>query len=96
MAGHPCILVSNQARLDRKEKFVVLRGQSLYSGDPKPAPFEIVLDTEDGLDRRTRFVCDLLYTVLKAEISQRRGEVVLERRRAISRLMLQGLALAGL
>jgi len=48
------------------------------------------------LDRRTRFVCDLLYTASKKDISQKRGEVVQERRRQVSRLILQGLALAGL
>ena len=39
----------------------------------------------------------LLYTLEKKDLSQRRGEVVsLERRRDISRKILQGLALAGL
>lgn len=94
--GHPCILLSNQERIDRKEKVVLLKGQSLYSGDPQPNPLEIVLDAEDGLDRRTVFVCDLLFTAKKAELSQKRGEVRYERRRAVSKRILQGLALAGL
>ena len=41
--------------------------------------------------------CDLLYTLEKKDLSQRRGEVVsLERRRDISRKITQGLAIAGL
>jgi hypothetical protein len=94
--GHPCLLISNQRRLDRKAKVVVLKGQTLYSGDPAPTELEALLDVEDGLDRRTVFTCDLLYTALKADISQQRGEVVYERRRDISRKIPQGLALAGL
>ncbi|MBI3849425.1 MAG: hypothetical protein HY298_03905 [Verrucomicrobia bacterium] len=75
----------------------MLKGQTLYSGDPAPTPLETVLDVADGLDRRTVFVCDLLYTAPKAAISQQRGEVrSLERRRDISRKIIQGLALAGL
>jgi hypothetical protein len=86
--NHPCLLVSNQARIDRKQKVVVLRGQTLYSGDPGPNPLEIVLDTEDGLDRRTVFVCDLLFTANKSDISQKRGELIWERRRAVSQRIL--------
>jgi mRNA-degrading endonuclease toxin of MazEF toxin-antitoxin module len=94
--GHPCILLSNQERIDRKQNVVVLKGQTLYSGDPGPNPLEIVLNTEDGLDRRTVFVCDLLFTARKSDLSGRRGEVRYERRRAVSQRILQGLALAGL
>ena len=60
-------------------------------------PTQTTLDQQDGLDTQTRFDCDLLYTLEKEDLSQRRGEVVsLERRRDISRKILQGLALAGL
>ena len=68
--GHPVIIVSNQARIDRKTKVVVLKGQSIYSGDPHATVMEAVLDVEDGLDRRTVFVCDLLFTALKSELTQ--------------------------
>jgi hypothetical protein len=48
-------------------------------------------------ETETRFDCDLLYTLEKKDLSQRRGEVVsLERRRDISRKITQGLAIAGL
>ena len=65
-------------------------------------PFETdalqtTLDQEDGLSTTTRFDCDLLYTLEKKDLTQRRGEVrSLERRQDISRKVVQGLALAGL
>jgi hypothetical protein len=67
-------------------------------GQPfKVDALQITLDQEDGLNWQTRFDCDLLYTLAKKDITQKRGEVrSLERRRAISKRLLQGLALAGL
>ena len=94
--GHPCVLVSNQGRIDRKQKVVVLKCQTLYTGDPPANEFETVLDETDGLDRRTICTCDLLFTAAKAELSQKRGTVSFARRRDISRKMIQGLAIAGL
>jgi hypothetical protein len=83
--GHPCILLSNQDRIERKEKLVVLKGQTLYSGDPKPAPLEIVLDSTDGLD--------FLWTAPKAELTRTRGTVTPERRRAIGAAIIRVLGL---
>jgi hypothetical protein len=94
--GHPCILLSNQRRIDRKQKVVALKCQTLYAGDPPANEFEALLDENDGLDRRTVCTCDLLFTLHKSELSQKRGLVSLERRRDISRKIIQGLALAGL
>ena len=95
---HPVLLVSAQPRIDRKQFVVVLKGTTLRPGQPfKVDALQITLDQEEGLDTQTRFDCDLLYTMEKKDLSQRRGEVVsLERRRDISRKILQGLALAGL
>ena len=94
--GHPCVLVSNQRRVERKQKLVVLKCQTLYSGDPPANEFETVLDHEDGLQRQTICTCDLLFTARKSEITQKRGLVSFDRRRDISRKMIQGLAIAGL
>ena len=95
--GHPCLLISNQARIDRKTRVVVLKGQTIDSGDPGPNPLEAVLDVADGMDRRTVFACDLAYTAPRSAISQKRGEVrSYERRADISRKIIQGLAFAGL
>ena len=94
--GHPVVLVSNQRRIERKQKVVVLKCQSLYSGDPPAGEFETVLAQEDGLERPTVCTCDLLFTAYKSEISEKRGVVSYERQRDISRKMIQGLAIAGL
>lgn len=94
---HPCVLVSCQARIDRKPRVVVLQCRSLKPGQQHEAePNEAILDEEDGLDWKTICRCDLLYTVDKAELGNRRGSVGHERRRDIARKIVQGLALAGL
>lgn len=58
---------------------------------------QITLNAEDGLETETHFDCDLLFTLEKKDLTQKRGEVISwERRRDISRKILQGLSLAGL
>ena len=94
--GHPVVLVSNQRRIARKQKVVVLKCQTLYSGDMPPGELESMLGEADGLERPTVCTCDLLFTARKAELSQKRGVVCYERQRDISRKMIQALAIAGL
>jgi len=94
--GHPVVLVSNQRRIERKQKIVVLKCQSPYSGDVPAGEFETVLGLEDGLERPSVCTCDLLFTAHKSEMTQQRGAVSYERQRDISRKMIQGLAIAGL
>lgn len=93
--GHPCVLVSNQRRIDRKQKLVLLKCQTLSAGDPPANEFEAVLGPEDGLERATVCTCDLFFTARKSEITHKRGAVCYERQRDISRKMIQGLAVAG-
>jgi hypothetical protein len=95
---HPVLLVSAQPRIERKPFLVVLKGVTLRPGHPfKADALQVTLDQEDGLDTQTRFDCDLFYTLEKKDITQKRGEVrSLDRRRDISRKMIQGLAIAGL
>ena len=95
---HPVLLISAQPRIDRKQFIVVLKGVTLRVGQPfKVDALQITLDKEDGLSTETRFDCDLIYTLEKKDVTQKRGEVrSLERRRDISRKIIQGLALAGL
>jgi hypothetical protein len=57
---------------------------------------ETVLDEADGLDWKTLCRCDLLFTVDKASLSKKRGQVIAERRRDIARKIIQSLAIAGL
>ncbi|MGH7968638.1 MAG: hypothetical protein ACREIC_07930 [Limisphaerales bacterium] len=94
---HPVLLISAQARIDRKQAVVVLKGVTMRPGQPfKVDALQATLDQEDGLQTQTRFDCDLLYTLEKSGLTQRRGEVAsLERRRDISRKIIQGLAIAG-
>ena len=90
------VLVSNQRRIERKQKVVVLKCQTLYSGDMPAGEFETVLGEADGLERATVCTCDLLFTARKADLSLKRGAVCFERQREISRKMVQGLAIAGM
>jgi mRNA-degrading endonuclease toxin of MazEF toxin-antitoxin module len=95
--AHPVVIVSAANRVERRNRVVVLKCTTLRPGDPwRPDELQATLDQEDGLDTRTRCVCDLFFTVDKATLTQKRGEVGWERRRDISRKMLQSLALAGL
>ena len=95
---HPVLLISAQPRIDRKQFVVVLKGVTMRPGQPfKVDALQATLDEEDGLNVPTRFDCDLMFTLEKKDITQKRGEVhSLERRRDISRKIIQGLALAGL
>lgn len=95
---HPVLLVSAQSRIDRKQAVVVLKGVTMRPDQPfKTDALQATLDQQDGLDFQTRFDCDLLYTLEKKSLHQKRGEVIsLDRRRDIARKMMQGLVIAGL
>lgn len=94
---HPCVLVSCQPRIDAKPQVVVLKCTSMKPGQERQArENESILDEADGLDWKTLCRCDLLFTVDKAALSRKRGEVSLQRRRDIARKIIQGLAIAGL
>ena len=95
---HPVLLISAQARIERKQAVVVLKGVTMRPGQPfKADALQATLDQEDGLQTETRFDCDLLYTLEKKDLHHKRGEVAsLERRRDIARKIIQGLAIAGL
>jgi len=94
---HPCVLVSCQARIDAKPQVVVLKCTSMKPGQERRArENETVLDEEDGMNWKTLCRCDLLFTVDKTSLSQRRGQVTPERRRDIARKIVQGLAIAGM
>jgi hypothetical protein len=71
---HPVIIVSNAARVERKQRVVVLKCTTLRPGQPwQPDALQAILDQEDGLQLRTRCDCDLLFTIEKASLSQKRG-----------------------
>ena len=94
---HPCVLISCQPRIDAKPQVVVLKCTSMKPGQERlPRENETILDQADGLDWKTLCRCDLMFTVDKAMLSHKRGEVSPERRRDIARKIIQGLAIAGL
>ncbi|MHB8522281.1 MAG: hypothetical protein ACYDH9_16195 [Limisphaerales bacterium] len=94
---HPMVLVSCQPRVDAKPQVVVLKCTSMKPGKERQAKEnETVLDAQDGLDWKTLCRCDLLFTVDKATLKNKRGAVSFERRRDIARKIVQGLAIAGL
>jgi len=83
-------------RVERRDRVVVLKCVSLRPGDTwQPGVLQAVLDSEDGLDVRTRCECDLFFTVDKSKLTRKRGEVSWERRRDISRKMVLSLSLVG-
>lgn len=91
------MIVSNAVRCERKPDVVVLKATTLRAGVTRDAEgLEAILDETDGLDWRTLVTCDLFFTVPKAELSNRRGQVSPVRRRDIARKMLAGFELAGL
>ena len=94
---HPCVVVSCQARIDAKSQVVVLQCTSMPPGQERQArPNETILDQADGLNWKTLCRCDLLFTVDKSSLTNKRGQVTVERRRDIARKIIQGLAIAGL
>jgi hypothetical protein len=94
---HPVLLVSGQARIDRKQAVVVLKGVTMRPGHTfRMDALQATLDEEDGLQTPTRFDCDLLYTLEKKDLAKKVGEVTsIDRKRDISRKIIQGLAIAG-
>lgn len=93
---HPVVLISCQARIETKLDVVVLKCTTMRPESVRAAKEnEAVLDRADGLDWATLCRCDLLFTVPKTALSNRRGIVSVERRRDIARKIIQGLAIAG-
>jgi hypothetical protein len=93
---HPVVIVSYAERVARKAAVVVLKCSTLRPGDAsEPDALQAILDQQDGLELRTRCVCDLFFTVEKEKLTHKRGEVSWERRRDISRKMVQSLAIFG-
>jgi hypothetical protein len=94
---HPVVLISCQGRVDSKPEVVVLKCITMRPATSRDArENETILDRADGLDWKTLCRCDLLFTVPKATLTNRRGSVTMERRREIARKIIQGLAIAGL
>ena len=91
------MIISNAIRVEMKPQIVVLSCRTMRKPAGRdPVPCEALLDEADGLDWKTLCRCDLLYTIDKAVLKRRRGEVATARRREIAAKIQQGLAIAGL
>ena len=94
---HPAVIISNAIRVEMKPQIVVLSCRTMRKpGARDPIGCEALLDEADGMDWKTLCRCDLMFTIDKAILSRRRGEVRPERRRDIAAKIQQGLAIAGL
>jgi hypothetical protein len=69
---HPAVIVSHPDRVASKPEVMVAMCASKQSVRP-PESNEVTLDTSDGLDWPTLCKCDLLHTVKKALLKNRRG-----------------------
>ena len=79
---HSVVLISHPDRCARGSVVNVLYCTSQRQSR-RPAPYEVMLNGEDGFDWETFCDCSILYSVPTAGLFGRRGKVVLERRRAI-------------
>jgi mRNA-degrading endonuclease toxin of MazEF toxin-antitoxin module len=79
---HPAVIVSHPDRVANKPEVTVIVCAWRKTNRP-PEPNEVILDSNDGLDWPTLCKCDLLYTIHKTNLVNRRGAVSTERRRQI-------------
>jgi len=80
--AHPAVIVSHPDRVANKPEVTILMCSS-KEATRAAKPNEVILDTSDGLQWPTLCKCDLLYTVPKAELHNRRGSVTTQRRKQI-------------
>jgi hypothetical protein len=92
---HPAVLLGTEERIRLKSRVCVLLCSSQRAAR-RAEPHEVILDTADGLNWPTLCKCDVVYAVEKSQLTQHRGLVVTERRRAIAERVIQQLGFAGL
>ena len=84
---HPCVVISHPDRANKKSPVEVLMCASRQA-TRKPEAHEVILDTADGLDWPTLCKCDLVYSVPRAELKNRRGLVTGPRRQQLLRTLI--------
>src|SRR6266581_8239244 len=85
---HPVVIVSHSARAANKD-IVELLDCSTQRASRPPFPNEVILDIADGMNWPTFCKCDLIYSVHRTEVGNRRGMVGIERQRAIVSTIIQ-------
>lgn len=94
---HPAVIISHNRRMANKPEVVILACRTMRADTYRePDALECLLNESDGLDGKALCKCDLLFTVRKADLQNRRGAVSVSRRRDIASKLIQGLAIAGL
>ena len=91
---HPCVILSRTGRCQNPafDTVNVLACQSQRAQRPAN-DLESLLDLEDGMDWPTIVRVDFVWTVLKSELTRRRGNVTPERRRDLGAKMIRALGL---
>jgi mRNA-degrading endonuclease toxin of MazEF toxin-antitoxin module len=79
---HPVVTISHPDRCARAALVNVLFCTSQRQSR-KPYPYEVMLNGADGMDWETFCDCSIMYAVKSDLLFNRRGQVTLERRRAI-------------
>lgn len=79
---HPCVIVSHSDRADRKNPVEVVMCSTQRAGRAAEA-HEMILDTADGLNWQTLCKCDVIYSVPRAALNNKRGQVSLPRRKQL-------------
>jgi PemK-like, MazF-like toxin of type II toxin-antitoxin system len=78
---HPVVLISHDDFCAQSIVNVLYCTSQRQSRQAKP--YEVMLDTADGLDWETFCDCSMLWSVPSGSLFGKRGAVTLERRRAI-------------
>lgn len=89
---HPVVLISHPDRCARAKYLNVLLCTSQRQARSR-YPFEVMLNSEDGLNWESFCDCSILWTIDSNNLSNRRGRVGLERRRQIRLLLKETLRL---
>ena len=84
---HPCVVISHPDRADRKDPVEVVMCSS-QRATRNAGQNEIILDAADGLDWETLCKCDLIHTVPRGELKNRRGSVSVNRRPQLIRTII--------
>ena len=92
---HPAVVLGTDERVQQKPMLNVLLCSSQRT-TRAAKEIEVILDTADGLDWPTLCKCDFVYSVPANQLAQKRGTVVMARRREIAARVIRGLGLAGL
>jgi hypothetical protein len=87
---HPAVIISGE-EIAGNEKLI--RVNVLYCSTKRPGiqiePYQVLLNSADGLDSLTVVDCGIMYVVYKNSIISSWGKVSLERRRAIKRKIIE-------